>query len=810
MRSLKFTLLILQITVTVFITNSIFAQQKITLTGRVLSSVSGKPVEFASVTILEERVKTRSDQKGVYSIPVSKPGTYTIIIRAQGLKALNTKMTIRKNIKRDFYLRPFTIKGPDITVTDDRYFQKVSRRKMTRDDLKSTPASFGDAINALTSLPGIDRTDGFFGPLVIRGMFPRNNRYFVDGMPINNPMHFGGLHSVINTNLMDEINLYSSSFPARFGGAMAAVIDITTIDNVKEEGGFVDTGIISTNILYKRPFTKTVTDEEGNKKTENTGYVIASGRYGYLGFIIPFLYEQIYGRESIIVPEYYDYQLKMKKIINSKHSLSLLFLGSKDYFRFISGEDQFDEEADPLFNDLRFESNEMFHNLGLYHNYHGGRMRNRLMAYASITQYDFYINSNQVSSKTPDWIEDLRSESKPYIFGAKNTIDIEWIKDHADLKMEAEYALYYFRANGETLTVTSDNGGDAGFEEIAAIPLDVSSVNHSVGGFAENRFILGGLTFVPGIRSDYFHRTGQSTLDPRGMVSYEFETDTTVSAASGQYSAFFQLNPFLFNFRPDLSQMEEDAIEKAWHNVVGIEQSIGLYTIGIEGYYNYFQNMAEEYPHYVDGEFREGQMTGSVKVYGFEILLRKDKRKGRSGAFGWMSYTYSQSKHKTGITGNAYDEDGNDTGVPYDNTGDKWVNSEFDRNHALKLVAGYTFNKITLSCKYQYLSSFPYTDIVGSQEDPDYPGRYVPIYDVENKYTERYPAYQRFDIRFEYKTRYEFGYVSWYIEIINVFMEEEVEQNWKYNQPYSSSNPETKADEGGLTIIPNFGVEIKF
>jgi len=785
----------------------LFAQKGPVMSGKIYNSVSGKPVDFATITVLEDRVKARTGPKGTYSVAVSKGGTYTVIVRSQGLKILSTKMTIRKSLKRDFYLRPMTINVSGITVTDDKYFQKVSRRKMSREDMKATPASLGDAISALASLPGIERTGGFFGPLVIRGMYDLYNRYYIDGMPISDPMHFGGLHSVINTNLIDEINLYSSSFPARYGGAMAAVIDITTIDNVKKEGGYVDTGLISTNFLYKRPFISKMLDPSGNEKKENTGYVIASGRYGYLGFLIPWLYEQIKDEESVIVPEYYDYQIKLKKVINSRHSFSMLFIGSKDYFKLQSKEDTFDETADPLLNDLEMQQEQMFHNLGLYHTYRNGRIKNKLMTYASITQYDLYVDSSKLPAETPDWMEDLNQKSKPHIYGIKNTTDLEWIKNHADLKIELEYTYYDFKAKGETITTAT--GNTANLDDVYKIPLEVSSTNQAIGGYLENRFVIGGLTFVPGVRSDYLKRTEKATLDPRAMLSYEFNTGTTISLASGKYSSFFQLNPYLFNYRPDMAVMDEEAIEKAYHNVLGIEQTYGLYTVGVEGYYNYFKNLGVEYPHYEDGEFLEGQMSGENKVYGFEIMLRKDREKGKRGFFGWLSYTYSVSKFKSGVTGYAYDATGNPTSELYDECGDEWINSEFDRRHSVKLVLGYTFDKITLSGKFQYLSSYPYTSIIGSEEDANYPGRHTPIYDIYNKNSERYSAYHRLDLRFEYKTNYEFGHVSWYVEIINVYAKTEETQTWKYNQPFSSSNPVIEANDG-LSIVPNFGVEIKF
>ena len=85
--------------------SELFAQKKITMSGTVYDSVSGKPVDFGTVTIIEERVKARTEAQGRYRISVSKPGTYTVIVRSQGLGVLNTTMNINRDMARDFSLK---------------------------------------------------------------------------------------------------------------------------------------------------------------------------------------------------------------------------------------------------------------------------------------------------------------------------------------------------------------------------------------------------------------------------------------------------------------------------------------------------------------------------------------------------------------------------------------------------------------------------------------------------------------------------------------------------------------------------------
>jgi hypothetical protein len=107
-------------------------------------------------------------------------------------------MTIDGNVTRDFSLSSGTTRGSGVTVRGEKDIQKISRQTMTVEQIKKTPGTLGDSINALASLPGVNRPMGFFGPLIIRGADEDLNGYFIDDIPLLKPMHFGGIHSVIS------------------------------------------------------------------------------------------------------------------------------------------------------------------------------------------------------------------------------------------------------------------------------------------------------------------------------------------------------------------------------------------------------------------------------------------------------------------------------------------------------------------------------------------------------------------------------------------------------------------------------------
>ncbi len=814
------------------------AKAPLSISGKVFNGVSGQPVELGTVIVLEARKKVYTSAKGEYSIALPAAGTYTVIVRADELKMINTKINITQSVNRDFYLQPVRMSGQGITITGERDVQKVSRYTMTQKNLKEVPGSFGDSVNALTSLPGVIRTDGLFGPLVIRGANPNSNRYFIDDIPIYNPTHFGGVHSVINNNLMSEVDLYASAFPAEFGSAEAAVININTVDDVKAFGGYTDIGLISASALIQAPILR---DERGDlhfggplsapdqeRSYQIAGYTIASGRIGYLSVFIPPIYEAITGKRPAFVPEYWDYQLKTKYFFNSRNSITLLLMGSADYLKFDdSNANWVDPENgdDPLLAGIQMTVNWKSHSQGLYYTWQpNDRIINRVIAYAALIQYYTYMNLP--SEGVADWMRDLNIDSRPYIFGIKDRFKVEPVKDHLQFTGGAEYTFYYFTAKGKTIVNNRsiEDFDPADPTQFSIFELDEDTHNHSVAGFLQAKFMFGGLTLSPGGRVERFERTGQTVADPRGMASYEFPTKTTISVAGGQYSSFIQLNPFLFNIWPQVAKIDDEWIkpERAIHRVVGIEQKVGSLTFKTEGFYNTFNDLAESYYHYgPDGGPRLGMSVSRMKAHGFEIMLKRDLRENEEGLYGWMSYTYTRSRYRSGLptTAGLYGDLRNQVGDPY---GDQWVNFTYEQRHNLKLVSGYTFGsrnfrgKHTISCKFQYHSSTPYTPITGSVEDTNYatlnPGkhRHVPTYGTP--YSEYYDPQHQLDIRYSYRTDYSWGYVSWYVEIINCYgqwYKPTDEQKWDYRYAYGSGNPTLRTQEG-IRWIPNFGVEVKF
>ena len=437
---------------------------------------------------------------------------------------------------------------------------------------------------------------------------------------------------------------------------------------------------------------------------------------------------------------------------------------------------------------------------------------------------------------------DSTQDSKPYQCGVKDEIQIAWLKNHAKLMGELGYTYYLYNFNGSgNLGYNTLSYPSSGSTYFTNYPVKSSFQNQTIGGYLENRFAYEGLKITPGVRMDYLQRTGAVTVDPRGNVTYGFRTGTTLSAGAGMYSSFFQVNPnTIINNNPLYAEANYAGPERATHTSASVEQVYDLYTFSIEGFNNYFHDLFETYPHFGEnGAFRIGANTGRMRTYGMELMIRKKPGTEKNTWFGWASYTLTQAKERTGlflpyIQGLNIQSSFDATTMfwrmmsVYDSSGNRWINYDYERVHSLKLVLGYIFGNHTISGQFQLFTSFPYTNIIGSElmSFPSFGGSgtssfYEQIYNPKRN-TAHYIVNHRLDLRYSHKETYSWGYVTWYIAIIDCYAPFFKPIN-NYETPYPflpyipGRNPKGYSDretEGAIGflggIAPVLGVEVRF
>src|SRR5690606_20976694 len=86
-------------------------------------------------------------------------------------------------------------------------------------------------------LPGVVSTSDFSSAFNVRGGSADQNLILLDGFPVFNPFHLGGLFSVFNADVLGGAELLAGGFGAEHGGRVSSVLNVETKDFTGTEFG---------------------------------------------------------------------------------------------------------------------------------------------------------------------------------------------------------------------------------------------------------------------------------------------------------------------------------------------------------------------------------------------------------------------------------------------------------------------------------------------------------------------------------------------------------------------------------------------
>ncbi|CAM9917710.1 unnamed protein product [Chrysoparadoxa australica] len=213
----------------------------------------------------------------------------------------------------------------EVVVTAQEQIQQspqMSTIDVPIEQIKALPVLMGEAdiLKTLQLLPGIQSgTEGSSG-IYVRGGGPDQNLILLDGVPVYNVSHLFGFFSVFNADAINKVNVVKGGFPARYGGRLSSVIDITMKEgNNQKFSGEGSVGFIASKLTLEGPIGK-------DKKTS----FIVSGRRTYIDLLTrPFIKASSNGNET---GGYYFYDLngKINHKISDNDRLYLSFYNGKD------------------------------------------------------------------------------------------------------------------------------------------------------------------------------------------------------------------------------------------------------------------------------------------------------------------------------------------------------------------------------------------------------------------------------------------------------------------------------------------------
>lgn len=217
------------------------AQNKGIIRGFIADSTSGEILPFANVLILELNTGTATDHNGYFLITGIPPNkTYTLSASYIGYTKKLIKVHVNQNKTTfvEIYLESSGVRLSEIEKVAE-YVPKqkemdISINRIKLKDLDYIPQGVEtDIFRSLRTLSGIQSTGDISARFYVRGGASNQNLVLFNDAPIYNPFHAFGLFSVVDPDMVNNIEFYKGGFPSQYGNRISSVLKIITKDGNK-------------------------------------------------------------------------------------------------------------------------------------------------------------------------------------------------------------------------------------------------------------------------------------------------------------------------------------------------------------------------------------------------------------------------------------------------------------------------------------------------------------------------------------------------------------------------------------------------
>ncbi len=722
-----------------FLCNWGYAQKDYTqkVRGTVIDATSKSPIPGANIVVLntEPLLGTVSDDNGDFTLNNVPVGKHSISIGFVGYKPVQMRNLLVKSGKElilNVELEELIITTEEVVVKaygrKDRALNEmanISARSFTVEETERYAGTWLDPARMAANYAGVMAVGDQRNDIIIRGNSPLGLLWQLEDINIPNPNHFGTLGttggpiSILNNNLLDNSDFFTSAFPAEYGNALSGVFDLRMRNGNNQKREYVaQVGMNGFELGAEGPFSK-----------KSKASYLLNYRYSTLA-----IFDALGIRFGVSgVPQYQDVSFKINVPGTKLGRFTLFGVGGTSYIEIL---EKNRKENDWTFGhdklDLRFGSDMGV--VGMSHLlFFNKNTRIKTAIATSYTKSTAKADSVYNNLPSLNYYGDESSETK-YSLSTKFTQKVS-AKTNYNIGLLVDLYQISYRDSGLFDDYTYRRLTETDNENMYLLQ-----------GFAQFQHKFNNqLTFYGGVHYQYFSLNGSQVFEPRTSIRYEINEQHALSAGFGLHS---QLQPRLFYFlqtlMPDSSYRRTNYnldFSKSNQFVVAYDFLINKnLRLKLEGYYQHLHNIPVEqnssYYSIVNygNEFyspRKDSLvnTGRAKNYGVELTFEKFLSKNYYFLF---TASIFESKY--------YGSDGIER------------NTIYNSNYVFNFLSGYTFNigkYNSLSLDFKVVNAGGKHYIPIDLEQSRLVGAEVSNYD--EAYEPSFPNYFRLDGRISFK-----------------------------------------------------------
>lgn len=655
--------------------------QTISISGYVVDSLTGESLIGANIYTDDFKSYTTTNNYGYFNVSASINSNIFISYVGYQKKHLHSI-----NTRSVFYIKM----TPTNTIEEVEIFGQATTNKysgihtISAQKIKSLPVIAGetDILKTVQLLPGIqggvEGTSGFH----VRGSSPDQNLILVDGVPVYNINHLFGVFSVFNSDAINNVQVYKGIFPARYGGRIASVLDITMKEgNNQNFHGNASIGLISSKLLLEGPI-------QNNKSS----YLFTARRTYFDLFSVPILW-LINDKEFTGGYYFYDINAKINHRINDGNRLYFSLYTGKDKY-YLRGNEEYNDYDGNQYHD-KSKSNINWNNLTVLVRWNKTFNNKHFFNY-SVSYSKYLLKNNEMwsSIKTEDTLKtktEFEQNQLSTVTDCANVLDGNiFVSNWYSLKCGVKYTLHNFRPGNDLLFITD-------IDQSLSVDTSFSSNDYRTfefNSYIENEVKLGIFQANIGLRQTNYATSAKhyNVFEPRLLLNLNFfESVTLRSGYSQNYQFIHLLSNSTIGFPTDQWLPVTSAILPVFSEQIsaGIEFRRNEYKLCVDIFNKEMDNLLEFKEAAGIAGWEERVTQGKGNAYGLEIYLSKETEK----TTGWLAYTYSVSNRQ-------FQELNFGKTFPY----------KYDRRHDLKIVGIQKIGKKwELSGNWVFTTGYAYT-----------------------------------------------------------------------------------------------------
>jgi hypothetical protein len=643
---------------------TLVAQSGGEIRGTVLDAHGGQALSNVDVQLVGTADRTASDAGGHFRITNVAPGDYDLNASTIGYWLVTTHFHLEIGEIKEFEVilsaetlrRVDTVSVPAGSVFDPAGQDAPTGFSLTGNDITNLSGVLaGDPLRAIQALPGISSDDDFEARFSLRGADFSRIGIFLDGILLHKPFHTietrggSGSTAALNSDFIEQLDLYEGAYPVRFGDRSAGVLDVRMRDGSRDRY----------SVRISASFGNASAMMDGPLGRVRQCSWIAGFRKSYLQYVLA----RTAGPSSAFGIG--DGQGHLSCDVAAKNNIRLNIVDSYTDF------DQSSIKEKLGINSLL---------LGRYH-----------FTFADLA-WRYTPSGKLLITNRAAWMREKFEDRNPNQSPLGRGDYGEWVWD-------STVAWMWNSRNPLNAGVNVRAVGDAGSAEqynsaaVVRVRRTYDATGTLAGGFVQQSWPLlsGRMSLSTGGRWDHHSIDGVTAFSPQASFSFRPLSSMRLQLGWGQYVQYPEISQLTSNLGSrDLLPLRSTQV------IAAVEQRIGDRARVRAEFYNRQDRDLPYQPFYnprlVNGRvfipplnpLYENSLRGYAR--GVEILLQRTSANGLNG---WVSYAYGRSWLRDRVTNVSFP-------------------SDWDQRHTINAYCSYRVQpSVNLSLRWTYGSGFP-------------------------------------------------------------------------------------------------------